>query len=263
MADYNSLKVPELKKLLQDRSLPISGNKADLIARLQENDKKSSGGAAAPTGDDEIDWDEDDNKATTAAAAAAVAAGGQGPVSNPVAVPNQKVDINPAETTDLKVTAPTATDEAVASSGITTTTNPRAPAAEASEEKPKIDFTIGLAHTDVQSEAEKRANRMKRFGIVEDEETQKLEERAKKFGTGEPAVKGLDEALPERRQKRGREGGGQGGRSAKRQTPDRRTEARPVPGKENGQKKGLGKILDDPSEAAKAEARAKRFAGGA
>jgi hypothetical protein len=41
MTDYNSLKVPDLKKLLQDRSLAISGNKADLIARLQEDDKKS------------------------------------------------------------------------------------------------------------------------------------------------------------------------------------------------------------------------------
>jgi ABC-type proline/glycine betaine transport system substrate-binding protein len=40
MVDYNALKVPELKKLLTDRSLPVSGNKADLIARLQENDKK-------------------------------------------------------------------------------------------------------------------------------------------------------------------------------------------------------------------------------
>jgi hypothetical protein len=40
MTDYSSLKVPELKKLLGERSLPISGNKSDLIARLQEHDKK-------------------------------------------------------------------------------------------------------------------------------------------------------------------------------------------------------------------------------
>lgn len=39
MSDYASLKVPELKKLLQEKSLPITGNKADLIARLQEHDK--------------------------------------------------------------------------------------------------------------------------------------------------------------------------------------------------------------------------------
>lgn len=42
MADYASLKVPDLKKLLSERSLPQSGNKADLIARLQENDKSMS-----------------------------------------------------------------------------------------------------------------------------------------------------------------------------------------------------------------------------
>jgi hypothetical protein len=39
MTDYNTLKVPELKKLLQEKSLPVAGNKADLIARLLEHDK--------------------------------------------------------------------------------------------------------------------------------------------------------------------------------------------------------------------------------
>ena len=39
MAEYASLKVPELKKLLQEKQLPVTGNKADLIARLQEHDK--------------------------------------------------------------------------------------------------------------------------------------------------------------------------------------------------------------------------------
>ena len=38
MTDYASLKVEELKKLLSDRGLPLSGKKADLVARLQEND---------------------------------------------------------------------------------------------------------------------------------------------------------------------------------------------------------------------------------
>jgi SAP domain-containing ribonucleoprotein len=43
MTDYAQQKVPELKKLLQDRGLAVSGNKADLIARLQESDKKNNG----------------------------------------------------------------------------------------------------------------------------------------------------------------------------------------------------------------------------
>ncbi len=46
MADYNSLKVPDLKKLLGERGLVISGNKAYLIARLQEDDSKKNGAAA-------------------------------------------------------------------------------------------------------------------------------------------------------------------------------------------------------------------------
>lgn len=46
MADYTNLKVPDLKKLLSERGLGVSGNKADLVARLTEDDtKKTSGGA--------------------------------------------------------------------------------------------------------------------------------------------------------------------------------------------------------------------------
>jgi hypothetical protein len=42
MADYNGMKVPELKKLLNERGLTQAGNKADLIARLVENDKEQA-----------------------------------------------------------------------------------------------------------------------------------------------------------------------------------------------------------------------------
>ena len=48
MADYNSMKVPELKKLLTERGLPHTGNKADLIARLQENDKQQAASSGEP-----------------------------------------------------------------------------------------------------------------------------------------------------------------------------------------------------------------------
>ena len=50
MADYSSLKVPELKKLLTERGLPHIGNKADLIARLTENDTQKADAGAAPAG---------------------------------------------------------------------------------------------------------------------------------------------------------------------------------------------------------------------
>jgi len=76
-------------------------------------------------------------------------------------------------------------------------------------------------------------------------------------------VKGLDSALPERRPKRAREerGGERGGRSAKRQTPDRRTGPKPTAAgeKQKERPKAVGRVTDDPSEKAKAEARAKRF----
>lgn len=46
MSDYASLKVPELKKLLAEKKLSQTGNKADLIARLQEADKKDATASA-------------------------------------------------------------------------------------------------------------------------------------------------------------------------------------------------------------------------
>jgi SAP domain-containing ribonucleoprotein len=152
----------------------------------------------------------------------------------------------------LKVSAPPATG---ATAQAASTTPEEAPAAEA----PKQDFSIGIQQTDADKEAAKRAARAKRFGIAEDEEAKKLAERAKKFGVDEKEtiVKGLDSALPERRQKRGREDR-DGGRSAKRQTPDRRTEPAHKAAAAGKTKKSTS-ILDDPTEKAKAEARAKRF----
>lgn len=332
MADYSTQKVPDLKKLLSERGLVISGNKADLIARLQEDDAKKSGGAVTCTsiplklrnsdyapshpfsqtrhtdvlchiagaGEDEIDWDEDDNKpaeATTAPAAAAIAAGGVGQVNTPVAVPNQKAAIDPSTTSDLTVKQPEATPS----------TTEAAPAAEEEKkeepkpEEPRKDYTLGLVMSEAEKEAEKRAARAKRFGKKEPaadgeapakeqtEEEKKLEERAKKFGTAKPkeqevvGVEGLNSALPERRLKRERDGrdSRDGGRQAKRQTPDRRMEGQRRGGGGGGQQgqrggrggerragggggaaagQGLKKVTDDPSEKAKAEARARRFA---
>lgn len=46
--EYSTLKVPELRKLLQERNLLATGNKADLVARLQEDDKNKAPAAAQP-----------------------------------------------------------------------------------------------------------------------------------------------------------------------------------------------------------------------
>ena len=51
MADYNSMKVPELKKLLNERSLVQTGNKAELIKRLQGDD----GAKATEAGEDKTE----------------------------------------------------------------------------------------------------------------------------------------------------------------------------------------------------------------
>lgn len=49
MVDYASLKVEELKKILADRGLPLSGKKADLVARLQDNDAAAAAAAQPET----------------------------------------------------------------------------------------------------------------------------------------------------------------------------------------------------------------------
>lgn len=231
---------------------------------------------SAPTADDEIDWDEDEAKASTESAAAAIAAGGQGRVSNPVAVPNQKLDEDPAKTSDLTVVAPENGTQAGGSDAAAATTEAVAMEEAKPEAAPKPDFSRGIEQTDAEKEAEKRAARAKRFGLPVETEEQKKLERAKKFGADAAVdVKGLDEALPERRAKRGRKQGDQAGREAKRQTPDRRADAAaamssgpkapaakaaPAKAAPPAAKKAAGKITDDPAEKAKAEARAKRFA---
>ncbi|KAI9756838.1 MAG: hypothetical protein M4579_003674 [Chaenotheca gracillima] len=313
MADYNNLKVPELKKLLQDRSLPVSGNKAELITRLHEHDTSSSKPALstsaqpaaattiAPPAEEEIDWDDDDapaaatEKPTSDASAAALAAGGKGQVPNPAAVPNQKLDVDPTATSDLTATKPAANGTATGAEAVSV---PAATAAATGTEEatteaktstpapPPVDFTAGVAATSLEEEIKKRQARAKRFNVQEtEEESIRALERTKRFGTGtageqaagtqssNEGVKGLDQALPERRQrKRGREGGndteggakrrdfgGRGGRGQRngrggggaRGDRNSRSGSRPQRG---------GGALDDPSERAKAEARAKKFA---
>ena len=54
--DYENMTVAQLKELLKEADLPVSGKKADLIARLAE----SSAVEEVETSDsDEDDWDDD------------------------------------------------------------------------------------------------------------------------------------------------------------------------------------------------------------
>ena len=199
MPEYAKMKNAELEALLKERGLPHAGKKADMVDRLTKDDeaKASSGAAPAANAEDEIDWDDDEPAKTAPAAAEEVTtnaetvekAGGEGQPPNPQAVPNQVADIDPAKTDDLSVQPPAEGAEA------------------ATEEKkePAPNYAQGLAATSIDEEIERRKKRAAKFGTkIEDDEGLKKLERMKKFGEkGE--IQGLDEALPERERKRGRE----------------------------------------------------------
>jgi SAP domain-containing ribonucleoprotein len=276
--DYSKKTNADLVEILKARSLPHTGKKADLVARIQQDDEKNSTAApAAPKTDaveDVIDWDDDvpAEKPATEAGAKAIAAGGKGAVANPVAVPNQKLDTDPATADELKVESTGAVPE----TGETPST------ATEVEQKPAVDYTKGLPTTDLEAELAKRKARAAKFGIVEDEETavkeaEKQLERAKRFGTGGAAeassnvgVRGLDEALPEEKsRKRGRTD--QGGRGGKRRDQGRNrnrgnqgNQSRNQSGNKGGNNAQSGQQKSwSEKDVAAMEARKKRFAAAA
>ncbi|KAL8939309.1 MAG: hypothetical protein Q9216_003427 [Gyalolechia sp. 2 TL-2023] len=306
--DYTKKNKAELEELLKARSLPHTGKKADLVARLLQSDSDTTT-ASSPSkqvganisAEDEIDWDDDAivpeiatinassqdvsaKSATTPAAAAAIAAGGKGQSLNPTAVPNQIPTAEPFKSDDIIVKAPgeiveeasTALGDKVGNETAEVTKEPA---------KPKTDYTAHIPVTSLEDEIEKRKKRAARFGIVTDgaekdsakvaaDDAVKALERAKKFGTTEankPAVKGLDEALPERK-KRGRAGEDDGGRGNKRSRGGRRngtTESRSRSRSKPAEGKGATKSGHNKPAHAKpaqrendrlaAEARKKRF----
>jgi SAP domain-containing ribonucleoprotein len=212
MPEYIKMKNAELEALLKERGLPSSGKKAELVDRLTKDDSEKAAATTTTTTtnpEDEIDWDDEGDEAATTTATKTDApvttheetvanAGGEGQPPNPQAVPNQVADIDPAQTDDLTVSAP-------------------AEDAQPEEKKePAPVYTSGLAATNLDEEIEKRKKRAAKFGMkIEDDEGLKKLERAKKFGENAPP-KGLDEALPERSQKRRREGAEDGGDNKRR-----------------------------------------------
>ncbi|KAJ6442267.1 DNA-binding SAP [Purpureocillium lavendulum] len=256
MAEYSSLKVPELKKLLAEKKLPQTGNKADLIARLQEADQKDAPAEADSSGkaekEDEINYTDDEETVPAASKAETKLA---------------ETKEQPAEPAAAAATAETAAEPAAETAD---------KAAEEKQEAPAQSFAIGLSATAADDEAKKRADRAKRFGIEEDDDAKKRADRAKRFGLDEKELTGLDSALPERPLKRGRarEGGEEGARGAKRQSLDRRGDRQGDRQGRGARRNGQGdrrragsngpakkgSILDDPSEREKAAKRAARFA---
>ncbi|GIR66911.1 MAG: hypothetical protein CM15mP71_1370 [Candidatus Poseidoniales archaeon] len=80
MSDYEDMTVAQLKELLKEAGLPVSGKKADLIARLQEGadepapvEEESAAEEEADDDfdsdyEDEDDWDDDDMTKSTSLA---------------------------------------------------------------------------------------------------------------------------------------------------------------------------------------------------
>ncbi|KAF2192611.1 hypothetical protein K469DRAFT_731106 [Zopfia rhizophila CBS 207.26] len=276
MPDYAKMKNAELETILKSRGLPTGGKKADMVERLNKDDESKKAAeppvATVTNAEDEIDWDDDapepakpatetsvsaaTAEVTTEAAATTIKAGGKGPVANPQGVPNQVADVDPSKTADLSIKAP---DEAETANGETK-------AEEQKAEEASVSFSRGLAASKLDEEIEKRKARAKKFGLnIEEDQGLKNLERMKKFGeTGPP--KGLDEALPERGRKRGREGDDDGGRNKRR--GGRLGGRRGRRNRDGGKRRDDGREQRDSqtrnwmseTEKAKAEARKNRFA---
>ena len=268
MPEYAKMKNAELEALLKERGLPHAGKKADMVDRLTKDDEQKASSAAAPAdskaavnAEDEIDWDDDEPAKTAPAAVEKVTtnaetvekAGGEGQPPNPQAVPNQVADIDPAKTDDLSVQPPAEGTEATAEE----------------KKEPAPSYAQGLAATSIDEEIERRKKRAAKFGTkIEDDEGLKKLERMKKFGE-KGQIQGLDEALPEREKKRGREdkddagankrrdGGraGRGGRQVGRR--DNKNERR---SRSPGQERAPHKAGYSDADKKAAEARKARFA---
>jgi SAP domain-containing ribonucleoprotein len=278
MADYATLKVPDLKKLLQERGLTTGGNKADLVARLRENDGSAAVDVAPTAAPPPAPPAAPVAAAAPAPAAAAAAAA---PASAaPALAPEDEIDYSDDEVkvkTSRSAPAPAAAEApapaqdpaAAAAAPTTTTTEDAAPAA------PAKSFALNLPTTQADEEARRRAERAKRFGTdpAVDDDVKRRAERAARFGLADNAVAGLDVALSDGRPpKRGRgQGRDDSDRAAKRQSTDRNGGARrsgrnPAPAQPTpttrGGKKPAG-VLANPEERRKAEERQKRFAASA
>jgi SAP domain-containing ribonucleoprotein len=262
MVDYTKMKNAELETLLKQRSLPHSGKKADLVARLQEDDKKQEEGTtttealpaattAALANEDEIDWDDDAAEPSKLSA----------PTAKP-AVTASGTTQPPASTTPT-MDAVKETNTATKDSGNAQVSNENN-----GDTKPGVDFSMGLRVTTIDEELEKRKARAKKFGIQEtdplaQEALQRLE-RAKKFGE-EGGPRGLNEALPEQREKRRRDGGEDGSRDHKRRGAGRfagrsggRGDRRQQTNEGNTKRSGAPSWMNERDRAA-AEARKSRF----
>lgn len=136
------------------------------------------------------------------------------PTATDVPTPKPAADVKPAPA-DTK--SPTNVDDKATGAGAvgaeSETTDK--PAAAAAEPQPATKFSMGLDTTDLETELAKRRARAEKFGTLDEAtaaqlaEQQKAIDRAKRFGDTSSlnaddvsAIKGLDQALPEKSRKR-------------------------------------------------------------
>ena len=60
MSDYENMTVAELKQLLKDAGLPVSGKKADLISRLEESSEEPVVEEAAEEAEESVEESSED-----------------------------------------------------------------------------------------------------------------------------------------------------------------------------------------------------------
>lgn len=167
-----SLKVPELKQLLQAASLPVSGNKAELVKRLLENPAavNDNKGGASGTGE-AVAKPSTDAESKSAQASA--------PAPAPVPAPTAKAASPPAAS--ATTTAPSAKNSAAGAAAKSTASSPPPPAAPTAT-------APSASRSEVLAELQKRKARAARFGQELSEADRKLEEALTKEGDGDDAA---------------------------------------------------------------------------
>jgi len=236
--DYNKFKVTELKEMLSSHGLPTSGNKSDLVARLNEADSKQGAkdAKAMDLGDDllppedEIDWDADDTQKRFARITAETLIDSSSKLSEPKA----PVPTAPAVT-------PAAKPAPAPAAATTKRTEPAKPSEKTEKPAPSTDDAADAAAI----ELEKRKKRAERFGVPLNDSVKALE-RAQRFGVTPPAPK---QRLGGAQRPKNNRGGNQKWTKSENEGDKPAAVAK-------------AKILDDPAEAEKAKKRAERFGGG-
>ncbi|CAG77992.1 YALI0F08965p [Yarrowia lipolytica CLIB122] len=199
MSDYSSKKVAELKELLSARGLAVSGNKADLVARLEEADKAIPADKAAATAE------------AGAAADAAVDAAVE-ETSSATATAPEVIEV--AKTEESAPAADAAAAAAAAATKETPSTSTEAITVEDDVEETVVELSDEDKQKQAIEDLEKQIKRKKRFATGDNDadiaELEKQLERIKRFGVTAVATndlsldKGLDTLAKGRRKESGK-----------------------------------------------------------